>query len=63
MQWLYSKLTNKKTFETIQSLVFFVFYYLYLWLVVDLRLIYNSTWQHREFPVFYRGWGFFKKLP
>jgi hypothetical protein len=43
------------------SLLFFVLYYLYLWLVVDLRLIYHGGGAILEFPVFYRGWEFFHK--
>jgi hypothetical protein len=43
------------------SLLFFVLYYLYLWLVVDLRLIYHGGGAILDFPVFYRGWEFFHK--
>jgi hypothetical protein len=44
------------------SLLFFALYYLYLWLVVDLRLIYHSGAEIMNFPVFYRGWMFFQKF-
>jgi len=44
------------------SLLFFVLYYLYLWLVVDLRLIYHGGGAVTNFPVFYLGWGFFQKF-
>ena len=43
------------------SLLFFVLYYLYLWLVVDLRLIYHGGGVITNFPVFYRGWEFFRE--
>jgi hypothetical protein len=43
------------------SLLFFVLYYLYLWLVVDLRLIYHGGGAVKNFPVFYLGWGFFRE--
>ncbi len=43
------------------SLLFFVLYYLYLWLVVDLRLIYQIGGVVLGFPVFYRGWEFFRE--
>jgi len=42
------------------SLLFFLLYYLYLWLVVDLRLIYHGGGAIANFPVFYRGWEFFR---
>jgi len=43
------------------SLLFFLLYYLYLWLVVDLRLIYHGGGVVTNFPVFYTGWGFFRE--
>jgi len=43
------------------SLLFFVLYYLYLWMVVDLRLIYHGGGIVVNFPVFYRGWEFFRE--
>ena len=46
--------------RAIQSLAFFVLFYLYLWLYVDLRLIYYSAGMITEFPAFFRGWGFFR---
>ena len=46
--------------RAIQSLAFFVLFYLYLWLYVDLRLIYYSAGMITEFPVFFRGWEFFR---
>jgi hypothetical protein len=41
------------------TLLFFVLYYLYLWFVVDLRLIYHGGGMILDFPVFYRGGEFF----
>ncbi|MFZ0034772.1 MAG: DUF6057 family protein, partial [Sedimentisphaerales bacterium] len=43
------------------GLPFFFLYYLYLWLVVDLRLIYHSGGIVLDFPVFYLGWEFFRQ--
>jgi hypothetical protein len=43
------------------SLLFFVLNYLYLWQVVDLRLIYHGGGIILNFPVFYRGWEFFRE--
>ena len=46
---------------TVLGLLFFFLYYLYLWLVVDLRLIYHGGGIILDFPVFYRGWEFFRQ--
>jgi len=43
----------------LQSLLFFILFYLYLWLHVDLRFIYHGAGVITNFPVFYRGWTFF----
>lgn len=43
-------------------LLFFILYYLYLWQVVDLRLIYHEGGISWDFPVFYTGWEFFRKF-
>jgi len=43
-----------------RNLIFFVLFYLYLWLGVDLRLIYGCTEIITNFPVFYKGWVFFR---
>jgi hypothetical protein len=32
---------------------------MYIWLAVDLRLIYHGGEVITDFPVFYRGWVFF----
>jgi len=38
---------------------FFIFFYLYLWLYVDMRLIYHGAGIITNFPAFYKGWTFF----
>ena len=43
----------------LQSFLFFILFYLYLWLYVDLRLIYHGAGVITNFPVFYKGWPFF----
>ncbi len=43
----------------IGDLLFFLLFYLYLWLVVDLRLIYHGGGLIMSFPVFYKGWDYF----
>jgi len=46
--------------RAIRDLIFFVFLYLYIWLAVDLRLIYHGGEVITNFPAFYRGWVFFR---
>ena len=53
------KLLSQDIGRTSRSLIFFVMFYLYLWFVVDLRLIYHFTEVITNFPVFYKGWAFF----
>jgi len=43
----------------LQSFLFFILFYLYLWLYVDLRLIYHGAGIITNFPVFYKGRAFF----
>ncbi len=43
----------------LQSFLFFILFYLYLWLYVDLRLMYHGAGVITNFPVFYKGWTFF----
>src|SRR4030066_898986 len=43
----------------LQSFLFFILFYLYLWLYVDLRLMYHGAGIITNFPVFYKGWTFF----
>ena len=54
------KLLAQDIGRTSRSLIFFVVFCLYLRLVVDLRLIYNCTEVITNFPVFYKGWAFFR---
>ncbi len=42
-----------------RSLIFFVLFYLYLWLGVDLRFMYYGAGVITNFPAFYKGWAFF----
>jgi len=41
------------------TLLFFLLYFLYLWLVIDLRLIYHNGGAILNFPVFYLEWEYF----
>jgi len=43
----------------LQDVFFFTFFFFYLWLYVDLRLIYHGAGIITNFPVFYKGWSFF----
>ncbi|MDH4240443.1 MAG: DUF6057 family protein [Phycisphaerae bacterium] len=45
-----------------RSLIFFIGFYLYLLLDVDLRLIYHGAGEIINFPVFLRGWDFFREF-
>lgn len=54
------KLSSRDMWGASRSLIFFVLFYLYLWLGVDLRLIYGCTGIITNFPVFYKGWVFFR---
>jgi len=56
-----NKLSHGAVRTTALSFLFFGLYYLYLLLVVDLRLIYHSGGVILDFPVFYRGWEFFHR--
>jgi len=46
--------------QAVLSLMFFALLFLYLWQVVDLRLIY-SIGATTTFPVFFKGWAFFRE--
>ncbi len=59
---LFRKLSSQNLGRPIRSLLFFILFYLYLWLKVDLRLIYHSGETITTFPVFYRTWAFFREL-
>jgi hypothetical protein len=60
MQNSFRQLIERPSGSAIRSLIFFVLFYLYLWLDVDLRLIYHGGGVITNFPVFYRGWEFFR---
>ena len=53
-------LSNKHLTSLFLSIVFFVLFYLYLWFYVDLRLIYSCGGIVTNFPVFTKGWVFFR---
>lgn len=44
----------------VPNLVFFGLFYLYLWFVVDVRLIYYAAGMVSDFPEFFRGEAFFR---
>ncbi len=46
--------------EPVRTLVFFGLFYVYLWRVVESHLIYSAG-TITDFPVFYRGWAFFRE--
>ncbi len=54
--------TNLRFGRPIQTLIFFTIFYLYLWLYVDLRLLYHGAGIITNFPVFYKGWTFFQNF-
>ena len=62
MTRLLRKLSGGVAGEGSISLLFFALYCLYLWLVVDLRLVYHDGGAVMNFPVFYRGWDFFGRF-
>ncbi|MCP4612857.1 MAG: hypothetical protein GY845_29540 [Planctomycetes bacterium] len=45
-----------------RSFIFFALFFLYIRFVVDLRLIYNCAGVITNFPIFYRGWAFFREF-
>ncbi|MHC4159000.1 MAG: DUF6057 family protein [Planctomycetota bacterium] len=56
------KSINQNLGEIIQSLIFFILFYLYLCFKVDPRLIYHGGGVITNFPVFYRTWNFFSQF-
>ena len=58
---LLRRLLQSAAGTVVLTMLFFVLYYLYLWQVVDLRLIYHGGGSVLNFPVFYRGWEFFRQ--
>jgi len=55
-------LCSKHGASSFRSFVFFVLFYLYLRLYVDLRLFYGGGGMITNFPVFFKGWTFFRDL-
>ena len=43
----------------LRGTLFFFLFYVYLWVGVDLRLMYQGGGMIENFPCFFRGWGFF----
>lgn len=59
---LFRKLLSQNHARPLRSLLFFVLFYLYVWLWVDLRLIYHGGQAITNFPAFFRTWPFFRHL-
>lgn len=58
----FGKLSIQNLGRAARTLLFFILFYLYLWLEVDLRLIYNGVGAVANFPDFFWGWTFFSKF-
>ena len=58
----FRNLKSKNLAHHLQTLLFFLLCYLYLWLIVNLRLIYHGAGIIRNFPVFFTGFDFFFQL-
>ncbi|UCF42571.1 MAG: hypothetical protein JSV99_08200, partial [Planctomycetota bacterium] len=59
---LFRKLLSQNRAGLLHTLLFFMLFYLYLWLWVDLRLIYHSGQTITNFPAFFRTWAFFRHI-
>lgn len=59
--YIFRKIQLKELGTTLTSFLFFILFYLYLWLYVDIHLIYHGGGKIRYFPVFYKDWFFFKE--
>ncbi len=46
----------------IRSLIFFIGFFLYILLIVDLRLIYHGAGEIKNFPSFFKDWAFFREF-
>jgi hypothetical protein len=53
---------RKGIVATLPGLLFFTFFYFYLWLYVDLRLIAHVAGMITNFPAFFTGWAFFHEF-
>jgi len=60
MRWFVKSDAERDLGGAIRTLIFFVLFYLYLWLYIDLRLIYHGGGIIANFPVFFRGWAYFE---
>ncbi|MHC4738299.1 MAG: DUF6057 family protein [Planctomycetota bacterium] len=58
----FRKLLGQNLGGPARSLLFFIFFYLYLWLGVDLHLIYHGGGVLTNFPPFYKDWAFFREF-
>ncbi len=62
----FQKLSNQDYSQNmgglLRSIIFFIGFYLYLLIIVDLRLIYHGAGEIINFPVFFRGWPFFSEF-
>ena len=52
---------KKSLLPVISLIVFFIFYYLYILIRIDIRLVYHGT-GYVPFPVFFKGIDFFKEF-
>ncbi len=63
VEWLRSPDASgqrRRIAAALPSLLFFAFFYFYLWLYVDLRLIAHVAGLITNFPAFFTGWAFFR---
>ena len=59
---LFRKLKNQNPPSYLQTLLFFVLCYLYLWLVVEPHLLYHGGRAVTNFPVFFTEWEFLRQF-
>ncbi len=59
MQDSQTRIPDWQSVDRIQNAVFFALFFVYLWKVLDLRLIYHGAGLISNFPVFFKGWTFF----
>ncbi|MHC4426687.1 MAG: DUF6057 family protein [Planctomycetota bacterium] len=55
-------MSNRHLVSFLRSFICFALFYLYLWLVVDLRLIYGGCEVITNFPAFFKGWMFLRNF-
>jgi hypothetical protein len=58
----FRKLLTQNRNRHLRSLLFFILFYLYIWLEVDTRLIYQGAGAISNFPVFFKDWTFFQRF-